>query len=126
MAASRISAAPKRSFRPLVIFPLIITGVAFACAAVCLSAVAVLSVTLKVSGHPGAESRRADVRQLLQNEPWNGTTGGLASAPPIPQRSVQFAGLESRLARAQPLLRSDVRKATSTAVAGVPAGLQPG
>jgi predicted transglutaminase-like cysteine proteinase len=126
MLALRISATPGRSFRTLVIFPLIITGVALVCAAVCLSPLMVLAIALGVSGHPGAESRLADVRQLLQRELRNGTTGSLASAPPIPQRDVQFSGLESRLSRAQPLPRSEVRKGTSAAVASVAAALQPG
>jgi predicted transglutaminase-like cysteine proteinase len=126
MAALRISVTPKRNFKALVILPLIITGVAFACAAVCLSSSVVLSIALRVGGHPGAESRRADVQLLPHSEPWNGTTGGLVSVPPVPQQGVQFATLESRLSRAQPLPRSEERKATSAAVASVAAGLQPG
>ena len=126
MVALRISATLKRSFKALVIFPFIITGVAFVCAAVCLSPLMVLSIALGVGDRPDAESRLADVRQLLQSDLRNGTTGGLASVPPLPQRDVQFASLESRPARAQPLPRSEVRKGTSAAVASVPAGLQPG
>jgi predicted transglutaminase-like cysteine proteinase len=104
MVRLRNSDAPKRSFRVLVIFPLIITGVASVCAAVpliCLSSLTVLSVVLRVGDISYAEFR-------------------LASAPDRLQQDIQFVSFESRFSSAQPLLRN----ATIAGPASVPNGLQ--
>lgn len=123
MVRLRISAALKRSFRVLVIFPLIITGLAFTCAAVCLSFLTVLSLAL---GHHGAESRLASAQLLPRSDLWNGTTADLMSAPDELQQGVQFISFESRFSSAQPLLRSDFRKGTTASLASVPNGLPQG
>jgi predicted transglutaminase-like cysteine proteinase len=123
MVRLRISAALKRSFRVLVIFPLIITGLAFTCAAVCLSFLTVLSLAL---GHHDAESRLASAQLLPRSDLWNGTTADLMSAPDELQQGVQFISFESRFSSAQPLLRSDFRKGTTASLASVPNGLPQG
>ena len=123
MVRLRISAALKRSFRVLVIFPLIITGLAFTCAAVCLSLLTVLSLAL---GHHDAESRLASAQLLPRSDLWNGTTADLMSAPDELQQGVQFISFESRFSSAQPLLRSDFRKGTTASLASVPNGLPQG
>ncbi len=123
MVRLRISAALKRSFRVLVIFPLIITGLAFTCAAVCLSFLTVLSLAL---GHHDAESRLASAQLLPRSDLWNGTTADLMSAPDEPQQGVQFISFESRFSSAQPLLRSDFRNGATASLASVPNALPQG
>jgi predicted transglutaminase-like cysteine proteinase len=109
-----------------VIFPLIITGVAFTCAAVCLSSLTVLSIALKVRDHHDAESRLLSAQLLLQSVLRNGTTAGLASVPDRLQQGVQFISFESRFSSALPLLRNDFRNATTASPASVRNGLQQG
>ena len=123
MVRLRISAALKRSFRVLVIFPLIITGLAFTCAAVCLSFLTVLSLAL---GHHDAESRLASAQLLPRSDLWNGTTADLMSAPDEPQQGVQFISFKSRFSSAQPLLRSDFRNGATASLASVPNALPQG
>ena len=123
MVRLRISAALKRSFRVLVIFPLIITGLAFTCAAVCLSFLTVLSLAL---GHHDVESRLASAQLLPRSDLWNGTTADLMSAPDELQQGVQFISFESRFSSAQPLLRSDFRNGATASLASVPNALPQG
>ncbi|MGC1553078.1 MAG: transglutaminase-like cysteine peptidase [Bradyrhizobium sp.] len=105
------------------IFPLIITGLAFTCAAVCLSFLTVLSLAL---GHHDAESRLASAQLLPRSDLWNGTTADLMSAPDEPQQGVQFISFESRFSSAQPLLRSDFRNGATASLASVPNALPQG
>ena len=123
MVRLRISAALKRSFRVLVIFPLIITGLAFTCAAVCLSFLTVLSLAL---GHHDVESRLASAQLLPRSDLWNGTTADLMNAPDELQQGVQFISFESRFSSAQPLLRSDFRNGATASLASVPNALPQG
>jgi predicted transglutaminase-like cysteine proteinase len=127
MVRLRISVTPKQSFRVLVIFPFIITGLAIMCAAVpliCLSSLTVLSVALKVSDHHYAESRLLSGQSLLRSDLGIGTTAGLGRVPDGPQQGTQSIGFESRFASAQPLLRSDLRNGTTAGLGRVPDGLQ--
>jgi predicted transglutaminase-like cysteine proteinase len=123
MVRLRTSATPRRSFRVLVIFPLIITGLAFTCVVVCLSSLTVLSIALKVSD---AESRFPCAQLLPQSDLRNGTAAGLASVGDGLQQGVQFISFESRFSSAQPLLRSDFRTGKTASLARVPNGLQQG
>jgi len=128
MVRSRISVTPKRSFRVLVIFPFIITGLAAMCAAVpltCVASVTVLSIALKVGDHYG-ESRLPSTQPLLRGDLRNGTTVGLARVPDGLQQGIKFISFESRFLSAQPLLRSDLRNDTAAGLARVPGGLQQG
>ena len=120
----RNSAAAQRSFKVLVIFPVIITGLAFACAAVCLSSLTVLSIALKVGDRHGAEPRLASTQLPLQSILWNDTAAGLASVPDGLQQGVEFISFESRFSSAQPLMQYDFRNATIAGHARVPNGLQ--
>jgi predicted transglutaminase-like cysteine proteinase len=129
MVRLRISVSLKRSFRVLVILPLIITGLAIMCAAVplmCLSSLTVLSIALKVSDHHYAESRLPSAQLLLWGDLRNGTTAGLASIPDVLQQGIQFISFESRFLSAQLLLRSDLRNGTTAGPASVPDVLQQG
>jgi predicted transglutaminase-like cysteine proteinase len=90
MVGLRISATLERSFRGLVIFPLIITGLAFTCAALCLSPLAVLSIALKVSDHHYAESRFSSALPLLLRELRDGSTARLASVSNGLQQGIQL------------------------------------
>jgi predicted transglutaminase-like cysteine proteinase len=126
MVGLRTSATPGRSFRVLVIFPLIITGFAFTCAAACLSSLTVLSIALKDSDHHDAESRLPSAQLLLQSDLRNGMSAGLASVGDGLQQAVQFISFESRFSSAQPLLRSYFQTGTTAALASVPSGLQQG
>jgi predicted transglutaminase-like cysteine proteinase len=126
MVRLQTSATPRRSFRVLVIFPLIITGLAFTCAAVCLSSLTVLSIALKVSDHRDAESRLPCALLLLQSDLRNGTAAGLASVGDGLQQGVQFISFESRFSSAQPLLRSYFQAGKPASLARVPNGLQQG
>jgi predicted transglutaminase-like cysteine proteinase len=109
-----------------VIFPLIITGFAFTCAAACLSSLTVLSIALKDSDRHDAESRLPSAQLLLQSDLRNGMSAGLASVGDGLQQAVQFISFESRFSSAQPLLRSYFQAATTAALASVPNGLQQG
>jgi predicted transglutaminase-like cysteine proteinase len=126
MVRLRNSASPRRSFRVLVIFPLIITGLAFTCAAVCLSSLTVLSIAVKVGDRHDAESRLLSAQLLLRSALRNGTAAGLASVPDRLQQGVQFISFESRFQGALPLLRSDLRNDTAAGLASVPNGVQQG
>jgi predicted transglutaminase-like cysteine proteinase len=129
MVRLRISVSLKRSFRVLVILPLIITGLAIMCAAVplmCLSSLTVLSIALKVSDHHYAESRLPSAQLLLRSDLRNGTTAVLASIPDVLQQGIQFISFESRFLSAQLLLRSDLRNGTTAGLASVPDVLQQG
>ena len=123
MVKLRISAALKRRFRVLVIFPLIITGLAFTCAAACLSLLTVLSLAL---GHHDAESRLASAQLLPRSDLWNGTTADLMSAPDELQQGVQFISFESRFSSALPLLRSDFGSGATASLASAPNALSQG
>ena len=120
MVRLRNPVARKRSCRVLVIFPLIITGLAFTCAAVCLSSLTVLSIALKASDPHKAESRRPSARLPLQSSLRDDTSAGLASVPDRLQQDVQIISFESRFASAEPLLRSDFRNGMIASLASVP------
>ena len=120
MVRLRNPVARKRSCRVLVIFPLIITGLAFTCAAVCLSSLTVLSIALKASDPHKAESRRPSARLPLQSSRRDDTSAGLASVPDRLQQDVQIISFESRFASAQPLLRNDFRNGMIASLASVP------
>ena len=129
MVGLRISVTLKRSFRVLVIFPVIITGLAIVCAAVplmCLSSLTVLSVALKVGDYHTAESRLPSAQPLLWSDLRNGTTAGLASIPDGRRQGIQFVSFESRFSSAQPLLRSALRNGTTVGLASASNGLQQG
>jgi predicted transglutaminase-like cysteine proteinase len=120
------SATPRRSFRVLVIFPLIITGGLLTCAAVCLSFLTVLSIALKVGDRHDAKSHLSSAQLLRQSDLRNGRTARLASVGDGLQQGVQFISFESRFSSAQPLLRSDIRTGTTASHTSVPNGLQQG
>ena len=126
MVGLRISATLERSFRGLVIFPLIITGLAFTCAAVCLSSLTVLSITLKVGGRHDAQSRLPSAQLPLRSDFRDGTTAGLASVGEGLQQGVQFVSFESRFSSALPLLLRDLRNSSTARLASVSNGLQQG
>jgi predicted transglutaminase-like cysteine proteinase len=126
MVGFRISATLERSFRGLVIFPLIITGLAFTCAAVCLSSLTVLSITLKVGGRHDAQSRLPSAQLPLRSDFRDGTTAGLASVGEGLQQDVQFVSFESRFSSALPLLLRDLRNGSTARLASVSNGLQQG
>ncbi len=126
MVGFRISATLERSFRGLVIFPLIITGLAFTCAAVCLSSLTVLSITLKVGGRHDAQSRLPSAQLPLPSDFRDGTTAGLASVGEGLQQDVQFVSFESRFSSALPLLLRDLRNGSTARLASVSNGLQQG
>jgi predicted transglutaminase-like cysteine proteinase len=126
MVGFRISATLERSFRGLVIFPLIITGLAFTCAAVCLSSLTVLSITLKVGGRHDAQSRLPSAQLPLRSDFRDGTTAGLASVGEGLQQDVQFVSFESRFSSALPLLLRDLRNGSTARLASVSNGLEQG
>jgi predicted transglutaminase-like cysteine proteinase len=126
MVGFRISATLERSFRGLVIFPLIITGLAFTCAAVCLSSLTVLSITLKVGGRHDAQSRLPSAQLPLRSDFRDGTTAGLASVGEGLQQGVQFVSFESRFSSALPLLLRDLRNGSTARLASVSNGLEQG
>ena len=126
MVGFRISATLERSFRGLVIFPLVITGLAFTCAAVCLSSLTVLSITLKVGGRHDAQSRLPSAQLPLRSDFRDGTTAGLASVGEGLQQGVQFVSFESRFSSALPLLLRDLRNGSTARLASVSNGLQQG
>jgi predicted transglutaminase-like cysteine proteinase len=126
MVGFRISATLERSFRGLVIFPLIITGLAFTCAAVCLSSLTVLSITLKVGGRHDAQSRLPSAQLPLPSDFRDGTTAGLASVGEGLQQDVQFVSFESRFSSALPLLLRDLRNGSTARLASVSNGLEQG
>ena len=126
MDGFRISATLERSFRGLVIFPLIITGLAFTCAAVCLSSLTVLSITLKVGGRHDAQSRLPSAQLPLRSDFRDGTTAGLASVGEGLQQDVQFVSFESRFSSALPLLLRDLRNGSTARLASVSNGLEQG
>ena len=110
------SVALKRSLRVLVMFPLIITGLAVTCAAaplLCLSSLTALSRP------PGA-------RSLLRSELRIGMTATLASVPDSQQQSIEFASFESRFPSIQLLLRSQPAHRNDEARGIVPNLPQPG
>jgi hypothetical protein len=122
----RISATLERSFRGLVVFSFIITGLAFTCAAVCLSSLTVLSITLKVGGRHDAESRLASAQLPPRIDFRKGTTAGLANVGERQQQGVQFVSFESRFSSALPLLLRDLRDSSTAGLASVSNGLQQG
>jgi len=126
MVGLQISTTLERSFRGLVIFPIIITGLAFTCAAVCLSSLTVLSITLKVGGRHDAESRLPSAQLLPRSDVRNGTTTSLASVPDGLPQGVQFISFESRFSSALPLLLRDLRNGSAARLASVSNGLQQG
>jgi predicted transglutaminase-like cysteine proteinase len=126
MVGFRISATRERSFRGLVIFPLIITGLAFTCAAVCLSSLTVLSITLKVGGRHDAQSRLPSAQLPLPSDFRDGATAGLASVGEGLQQDVQFVSFESRFSSALPLLLRDLRNGSTARLASVSNGLEQG
>ena len=126
MVGLRISATLERSFRGLVIFPLVITGLAFTCAAVCLSSLTVLSITLKVGGRHDAQSRLPSAQLPLRSDFRDGTTAGLASVGEGLPQGVQFVSFESRFSSALPLLLRDLRNGSTARLASVSNGLQQG
>ena len=126
MVGFRISATLERSFRGLVIFPLIITGLAFTCAAVCLSSLTVLSITLKVGGRHDAQSRLPSAQLPLRSDFRDGTTAGLASVGEGLPQGVQFVSFESRFSSALPLLLRDLRNGSTARLASVSNGLEQG
>ena len=126
MVGLQISTTLERSFRGLVIFPIIITGLAFTCAAVCLSSLTVLSITLKVSGRHDAQSRLPSAQLPLRSDFRNGTTAGLANVTDRQQQGVQFVSFESRFSSALPLLLRDLRNGSTARLASVSNGLQQG
>jgi predicted transglutaminase-like cysteine proteinase len=126
MVGLQISTTLERSFRGLVIFPIIITGLAFTCAAVCLSSLTVLSITLKVGGRHDAESRLPSAQLLPRSDVRNGTTTSLASVPDGLPQGIQFISFESRFSSALPLLLRDLRNGSAARLASVSNGLQQG
>ena len=126
MVGLRISATLERSFRGLVIFPLIITGLAFTCAALCLSPLAVLSIALKVSDHHYAQSRLPSAQLPPRSDFRNGTTADLASVTDGLQQDIQFVSFESRFSSALPLLLRELRNSSTARLASVSNGLQQG
>ena len=125
MVGLRIPVAGRGSFRILVIFPLLFTGLAIMCAAaalMCLSSLTVLSIP-----PGGSDLRYAEYR--LQPLPtkgfWHGMTAGPASAGDGEQ-DVQSASFASRFLPRQPPMRSDLRNGAaadlaSAATGGIPA-----
>jgi len=121
MVGLTTSVALKRSFIVLVIFPLIITGVAIMCATVplmCLSFLNAFSTPFKVGDRRYADARLPSAQLLLRHGLWSGTAASLASAIGGLQHGPRFASLETRLADERPLLRRDLPT--------VPGGLSPG
>jgi predicted transglutaminase-like cysteine proteinase len=112
MVRSKVSLAAKRSFKVLVILPLIATGLAVMCAAVCLSSLAALSVALKIRDYHYAEFRLPGAQPLPRSDLWNDTTGSLASVPDGAQQGVRFTSFESRSESTQWLTRVDLPKRT--------------
>jgi predicted transglutaminase-like cysteine proteinase len=123
MVELRISVSLKRSFRVLVILPLIITGAAVPL--ICLSSLTALSIALKVSDHH-AETGLPSTQLLLWSDLRNRTTADLASIPDVLQQDIQFISFESRFPSAQLLQRSDLRNGTTAGPASVPDVLQQG
>jgi len=129
MVGLRISFAQGRSFRVLVIFPLIVTGLAIISAAVplmCLSFLTVFLTALKVSDCDYAESRLSGAQLLLLSDLRYVTAAGLASVTDWLRQDIQSINFESRFSGAQPLLRSDLRNGATAGLASVPNGPQQG
>jgi predicted transglutaminase-like cysteine proteinase len=130
MVGLRTPAAPRRSFRALVIFPLTIAGLAVTCAAVCLSPFAVLAIAFKVGGHHDAESRPPTAQLKLPSGLRTSAAAAVADVPDRPrqgaQQGVQFASFEDRFSFARPPLRSDLRTGPAAGPASVPRGLAQG
>src|ERR1700722_11753238 len=89
MVGSRTSATSKRSFRALVIFPLVTTGFALTCAAVCLSPFAVLAIAFKVGGHHDAESRPPTAQLKLPSGLRTSAAAAVADVPGRPRQGAQ-------------------------------------
>jgi predicted transglutaminase-like cysteine proteinase len=113
-----------------VIFPLVATGLALTCAAVCLSSLTVLSVALRVGGHRDAEARLSGAQLNRPSDLRTSTTTAVAGVPASPrqgaQQGVQFASFEDRFSFAQPPLLRAPRNVTTAGVASVPHGPQQG
>ena len=127
MVRSRISVTPRRSFRILVVFPLVITGLAITCAAVplmCLSFLTALSIAPRVGDLHAAEYSFPGAQSLPGRVLRNGMTAGLADVRREPQQDIQFASFESRFPGAQAFLRSDLRNGTTAGPESVAAGPQ--
>jgi predicted transglutaminase-like cysteine proteinase len=93
MVRLRISAALGQSFRVLVMFPCIISGLAIMCAAVpsiCLSSPTVLSLALKVSDHHHAQSHLLHGQPLLRSDPQIGVPAGVGRVPDGLQQDIQI------------------------------------
>jgi predicted transglutaminase-like cysteine proteinase len=124
MVRLRVSAKLKQGFQVLVTFPLIITGLAITCAAVCLSFQTVLSVALKVSDHHSAEFRLPKNHPLLLSDLRLGPSTALSRVPDGLQQDIEFISFESRFQGVQPLLRSELRNDAIAGFASVPNGTQ--
>ena len=129
MVGLRIPVTDRGSFRILVIFPLLFTGLAITCAAaalMCLSSLTVLSIPPGVSDLRYAEYRLLPGAQPLPTKGfWHGMTAGLASAGDGEQ-DVQSASFASRFLPMQPPLRSDLRNGAAADLASAANGRQPG
>ena len=123
MARLPISVTPSRRFRALVIFPLIITGLAIMCAVaplMCLSALTTLSTALKVGDSHYVVFRLPSAQTLLLSDLGNGMAAGLASVPDRPLQGIRLISLESRLPSTQPLPLSAPRNSVTAGLASVP------
>jgi predicted transglutaminase-like cysteine proteinase len=121
-----ISAAFARRFRVLVIFPLVITGLALTCAAVCLSSLTVLCIALKVSGRPTAEFTLASAPPQFTSDLRNDPATRVASVRDERPRRIQLVSLESRLPSPPSLPRHDLRIGAAASLARVPTEPQSG
>ena len=121
MVRLRASVTPRGSFRVLVIFPLIITGLALLCAAVplmCASSLTALSAAFKADQY--AQFHLASMQPPLRSGLGNAATARLASVGNEPQRGIQLVSREPHVAATQPLLRRDLQSGTTAALANVP------
>lgn len=128
MVRVRIPVTPRRGLRGLVIFPLIVTGLAIICAAVpvmSLSSLTILSTALWHSDLHAAQFKLPGP-SLPQRDLRNVVIAGLAAAREGSQQDDQPTSFESRFPSAQSFLRSDRRNGTTSGRADVPRGPQQG
>lgn len=119
MVRLRASVTPGASFRVLVIFPLIITGLALLCAAVtsmCASSLTVLSAAFKADQY--AQSHLASMQPPLRSG--LDTTTRLGNVADGPQRGIRPVSREPHVASTPPPLRRDLRNVTTAALAITP------
>jgi predicted transglutaminase-like cysteine proteinase len=112
-----------------VIFPLIVTGLAFICAAVpvmSFSSLTVLSIALRANDLHAAQFKLPGPQSLPQRDLRNIVIAGLAVARDGSQQDDQSTSFESRFPSAQSFLRSDLRNGTTAGRADLPRGPQPG